>query len=79
MRSEKHQQISEAQALRNIESRLSLDFVGYERALTNAEGSESCVWAILDLVIDFPKLVLMSLSTSVRAWLRERKITSPVR
>jgi hypothetical protein len=58
MRGKKLQQISEAQSLANIDSRLSLDFVGRERALRQAEDSESWVWIILDLVIDFPKLAL---------------------
>jgi hypothetical protein len=69
----------EAQALTNIEPRRLLDLVGRERAITKAEDSESWVWIVLDIVFDFPKLVLMSLSTSIRCWLRKRKITSPVR
>ena len=79
MRSEKHPQIFEAQTLTNIEPRLSLDLVGHEHALPKAEDSESWVWIVLDLVFDFPKLVLMSLLTSIRCWLRKRKVTSPVR
>jgi hypothetical protein len=63
----------------NIDSRLSFDFVGHERALTQAEDSESLVWIVLDLVIDFPKLALMSLLTSVRCWLRKKKATLPVK
>jgi hypothetical protein len=79
MRSEKHPQIFEPQTFTNIEPSLSLDLVGHERALTKAEDSESLVWIVLDLVFDFPKLVLMPLLTSVRCWPRKRKITSPVR
>ena len=79
MRSEKHPQVFEAQTLTNIEPRLSLDLVGHERALTEAEDSESWVWIVLDLIFDFPKLVLMPLLTSTRRWLRKRKVTSPVR
>jgi hypothetical protein len=73
MRGKKHQQISEAQSLANIDSLLSFDFVGRERALTQAEDSESLVWIVLDLVIDFPKLALMSLLTSIRCWLRKKR------
>jgi hypothetical protein len=76
MRGKKHQQISEAQSLANIDSRLSLDFVGYERVLTQAEDSESWIWIVLDLVIDLPKFALMSLLTSVLCWLgRKNNIT----
>src|SRR5438045_1522463 len=73
MRSKKDQQISEAQSVANIDSRLSLDVVGRERALTQAEDSESLIWIVLDLVIDFPKLALMSLLTSVSCWFRKKR------
>jgi hypothetical protein len=79
MRREKHQQISKSGSLRDIESCLLLDSVSGECAIASAEDSESWVWVVLDLVIDFPKLALMSLLTSVRYWLRARKTTSPVR
>jgi hypothetical protein len=65
MRSEKHQQISEAQALTNIELCLLFDSVGGDCAIASAEDSESCVWVVLDLVINFPKLALICLLTSV--------------
>ena len=67
MRSQKHPQICEPQALMDIESRLVLDSVGCECALTKTADSESWVWIVLDLIIDSPKLALMSLLTSIAA------------
>jgi hypothetical protein len=70
MRREKHQQISKPESLRDIESRFLLDSVGGECVIAGAEDSESWVWVVLDLVIDFPKLAFMSLLTSIAAGFR---------
>jgi hypothetical protein len=73
MRREKHQQISKPGSLRDIESCLLLDSVSGEWAIASAEDSESWVWVVLDLVIDFPKLALTSLLTSIAAGLRRER------
>lgn len=72
MRSEKHYRYLMRRHLTNIELCLLFDSVGGDCAIASAEDSESCVWVILDLVIDFPKLALICLLASVRRWLQNK-------
>ena len=75
MRHKKRQEISRSQAV-NLERRLSLDSFPGQHAFSKANDSERWLWCVIDLILDMPKLALMSLLRSVRRRIGERRARS---
>ena len=72
MWNKKRQGVARSRAI-NLEPQLSLDSFRGQHAISKTDDSEHWLWCVIDLIIDMPKLALISLMRSIRRRISERR------